>query len=303
MKRGRRPTLAVVLGFFLVAVIAPSALAAVSITRAELNGSTLRVEGRGATPNTRVTVNGGQASGISDGSGNFRIESGSFPKPADCRVVVSDGTSSATATLSGCTVSSPPPSSSPSLSALAVRPTDVVGGDPATGTVTLTSAARSGGFQVALSSDNTVAATVPPSVTVAAGSSRATFRVSTKQVSNAQSAIIRGTAGGITRHSIITVWDPFHFSNGSISILPGGNGSGRVTSEPAGINCTITRGNGSGTCSRFFPVGTLVRLEARPAADSSFRGWSTNLPGCSDPSRIRVARGTNITCRPLFSLR
>jgi hypothetical protein len=104
------------------------------------------------------------------------------------------------------------------------------------------------------------------------------------------------------RHAVITVWDAFHFSNGSIAIIPGGNGSGRVTSQPAGIDCTITGGNGSGNCSAFFPVGTTVRLDARPAANSSFQGWR-GLPGCSDPSRIRVARGTTINCQPGFSLK
>jgi hypothetical protein len=181
----------------------------------------------------------------------------------------------------------------------------VVGPDPATGTVTLSSAAPSGGFTVDLTSDNTAAATVPPSITVPSGSTRATFTVSTKEVTNAQSAVIIGTVGGdfgTERHAVITVWDPFHFSNGSIAILPGGNGSGRVTSQPAGIDCTITAGNGSGSCSAFFPVGTIVRLDARPAADSSFLGWR-GLPGCSDPSKIRVARGTTITCQPGFSLK
>jgi hypothetical protein len=88
-------------GLLLAAVLAAAALAAVSITRAELSDSKLRVEGRGATPNTTVTVNCGQASATSDGSGNLRIERTGFAAPADCRVVVSDGTSSASATLSG----------------------------------------------------------------------------------------------------------------------------------------------------------------------------------------------------------
>src|SRR5918999_3020871 len=127
----------------------------------------------------------------------------------------------------------------------------------------------------------------------------ATFPVATNSVSNSQSATIVGTIGGdwaTHKYAIITVWTPFHYANGSISILPGGGGSGRVTSQPAGIDCTITRGNGAGSCSAFYPVGTIVRLEARPAPDSKPLRWSTNLPGCSDPSRVRIARGTNITC-------
>src|SRR5215218_6429452 len=287
-------------------VVASVAQAAVSISRAELNGTQLRIEGQ-ASPNHTITVDG-VAMGTSDGAGKFKIDRSGFTAPADCTVDVNDGSATAaSARLSGCTISSspPPPSSSASLSSLTVSPTDVVGPEQATGTVTLSSAAPSGGFTVDLTSDNTAATTVPPSVTVPSGSTRATFTVSTKELTNAQSAVIIGTVGGdfsTERHAIITVWDSFHFSNGSIAIVPGGNGSGRVTSQPAGIDCTITAGNGSGSCSAFFPTGTIVRLDARPAANSSFQGWR-GLPGCSDPSRIRVARGTTINCQPGFSLK
>jgi len=286
-------------------VVASVAQAAVSISRAELNGTQLRIEGQ-ASANRTITVDG-VAMGTSDGSGRFRIERSGFAAPADCTVDVNDGSATAaSARLSGCTVSSsPPPAASATLSSLAVSPTDVVGPDAATGTVILSSAAPSGGLRVDLISDNTAAATVPPSVTVPSGSTRATFAVSTRQVTNAQSAVIIGTVGGdfaTERHAIITVWDSFHFANGSIAILPGGNGSGRVTSQPAGIDCAITAGNGSGSCSAFFPVGTVVRLDARPAADSSFLGWR-GLPGCFDASKVTVARGTTITCQPGFSLR
>src|SRR5215218_827987 len=202
-------------------VVASVAEAAVSVSRAELNGTQLRIEGQ-ASPNRTITVDG-VAMGTSDGSGRFRIERSGFAAPTDCTVDVNDGSATAaSARLSGCTVSSAPPSSSVSLSSLTISPTDVVGPDPATGTVTLSSAAPSGGFTVDLASDNTAAATVPPSVTVPSGATRATFTVSTKEVTNAQSAVIIGTVGGdfsTERHAIITVWDAFHFSNGSIAII------------------------------------------------------------------------------------
>jgi hypothetical protein len=291
----------VLIGAFVAASVAE---AAVSISRSELNGTQLRVEGQ-ASPNHTITVDG-VAMGTSDAAGKFRIDRSGFAAPADCTVDVNDGSATATtARLSGCTVRSSPPSSSASLSSLTISPTDLLGPGSATGTVTLSTAAPSGGFTVDLTSDNTAAATVPPSVTVPAGSTSTTFTVSTKEVTNAQSAVIIGTVGGdfsTERHAVITVWDSSHFSNGSIAIIPGGNGSGRVTSQPAGINCTITGGNGSGSCSAFFAVGTIVRLDARPAAGSSFQGWR-GLPGCSDPSRIRVARGTTINCQPGFSLK
>lgn len=65
---------------------------------------------------------------------------------------------------------------------------------------------------------------------------------------------------------------------------------------------TITRGNGAGACTAFFTVGTVVRLDAQPAADSSFTGFRS-LPGCFDASRVTVARGTTIVCQPGFNLR
>src|SRR5215210_5189785 len=111
-------------------VVASAAQAAVSISRAELSGTQLRIEGQ-ASPNRTITVDG-VAMGTSDGGGRFRIERTGFSAPADCTVDVNDGSATAaTARLSGCTVSSsPPPSSSTSLSSLTVSPTDVVGPDP-----------------------------------------------------------------------------------------------------------------------------------------------------------------------------
>jgi hypothetical protein len=289
---------------------AQAAQAATTITRAELNGTQVRIEGSGATPNAHLSVNGGVLTGTADSSGAFRISSSNFSKPADCKVTVTDGSTSATRTLSGCTVSQPPPSqpppsSAPTLSAVTVSPTDVVGGDPATGTVTISAAAPTGGFVVDLQSDNTTAATVPPSVTVPAGSSRATFPITTNSIPNAQSATIIGTVGGVwstAKYGIITVWDAFHYSHGSVAILPGGNGSGRVTSQPAGVDCQITNGSGSGgTCSAFFPVGTVVRLSAQAAPGSRFQGFVPK-PGCVDASNITVARGTTHTCQVGFTL-
>jgi hypothetical protein len=276
-------------------VVASVAQAAVSISRAELNGTQLRIEGQ-ASLNHTITVDG-VAMGTSDGAGKFKIQRDPFPRPADCTVDVNDGSATpTTAPLTGCAVTSP------SLASVSVSPTDMLMGSAATGTVTLTSAAATGGFVVTLSSDNTVAATVPPSVTVPAGSTSATFTVSTNNVTNSQSAIISGTAGGVTKFAVVTVWTPFAYSNGSIAVMIGGNGSGRVTSQPAGIDCSSTRGTVSGTCTAFFPVGTVVRLDARPAADSGFQGWR-GLPGCGDPSKITVARGTTITCQTGFALK
>jgi hypothetical protein len=102
-----RPAFLIALALLVLAV--PPAFAAVSITRAELNGGQLRVEGRGAVPAATITVSSPEstATGRADSAGSFRVEAPSF-RSNTCRVTVSDGSSSAEATLSSCTPSTTP---------------------------------------------------------------------------------------------------------------------------------------------------------------------------------------------------
>ncbi|HJU35922.1 MAG TPA: hypothetical protein VJ716_00700 [Gaiellaceae bacterium] len=288
------------------AAFAGTAHAAVRITKAEMNSTQLRLEGT-ALPNAVIAVDG-VAMGSSDSSGNFKIEKDPYTPPADCVVQVSDGSAAATSvTLAGCTQSSSPspPSSSataPALAKVTIDPTQVIGGGAATGTVTLTAAAPAGGAQVTLSSDDPAAATVPSSVIVPAGATSATFPIATNVVPNPQSSLIIGAAGGVTTYEIITVYTPFTFANGSVSIVRGGNGDGTITSQPAGIDCTIGSAGGSGACGAWFPAGTVVRLDARPAAGSSFVGWTAGI-GCGNPSKLTVGRDEFISCQPGFVLK
>lgn len=69
---------------------------------------------------------------------------------------------------------------------------------------------------------------------------------------------------------------------GTASIQFLGNGSGTVTSNPTGINCTT--GNQSG-CNASFPTSSSVILTASILTGSTFGGWSGGL--CS---------GTQLTC-------
>jgi Abnormal spindle-like microcephaly-assoc'd, ASPM-SPD-2-Hydin/Putative Ig domain len=115
-------------------VITSSAEAAITVTRAELNGSQLRVEGSGALPNATVVVNPGAVSGRSDSTGAFRIESTPY-RSSTCQVTVSDGSTSASASLSGCTPSTPPPPPPPtSAPAVSLSPTSLTFASRDTGT-------------------------------------------------------------------------------------------------------------------------------------------------------------------------
>src|SRR4051794_41500482 len=89
-------------------LVASSADAAVRITRSELNSGQLRVEGSGALPSHTITITPGPVTGTSDSSGSFRIQKSPYTS-STCQVTVSDGATSSTASLSGCTPSTTPP--------------------------------------------------------------------------------------------------------------------------------------------------------------------------------------------------
>src|SRR3954464_12734904 len=97
-------------------LVASTADAAVRITRSELNSGQLRVEGTGALPSHTVTITPGPVTGTSDSSGSFRIQTSPYSS-STCQVTVSDGATSVTASLSGCTppttTTPPPPAPSP----------------------------------------------------------------------------------------------------------------------------------------------------------------------------------------------
>jgi hypothetical protein len=82
------------------------------------------------------------------------------------------------------------------LSTLTVAPGSVAGGNTATATVTLNGVAPAGGALVELASDSP-AALVPPSVTVPAGQSAATFSVRTNAVTAPVTATLAATYGSL----------------------------------------------------------------------------------------------------------
>lgn len=63
----------------------------------------------------------------------------------------------------------------------------------------------------------------------------------------------------------------------TLSVSVGGNGTGTVTSTPAGIRCPTT-------CSATFPEGTQVTLTASADSNAVFSSWSGACTGSSDCS-------------------
>ena len=74
----------------------------------------------------------------------------------------------------------------------------------------------------------------------------------------------------------------------TLAIGAAGNGTGTVTSSPAGINC-------GPDCAETYPNGASVTITATPAGGSIFAGWSGG--GCTgkDPCSLTLAADTTVT--------
>jgi hypothetical protein len=123
---GRRVTGLLCLLLIAAATLAPSgALAAVSVTKASLSSGSLRVEGTGARASATITVSSPESSATAtaDSKGLFRVSASGY-RSSTCKATVGDGSTSVTATLSGCTpaTSQPPPSNPPPASGAVIAP-------------------------------------------------------------------------------------------------------------------------------------------------------------------------------------
>jgi hypothetical protein len=247
-----------------VGLAAPAA-AAVSVAKVEFSGGRLRIEGA-AVANRPITVDGVQMA-TSDGAGQFRIDRSGFTAPADCTVDVNDGSAAATnVRLPGCTVTAA------ALSAVALSPSTVQGGAASTATVTLTTAAPSGGALVSLTSSNTAAATVPASLTVPAGATSATTSVATSAVSVNTTSVISASYNGLTRSATLSVTAPAPASSATLST---------VSLSPASV-----QGGSSSSAT--------VTLTANAPAGGAIVSFSSSNPSVATvPASMTVPEGVN----------
>lgn len=88
-----------------------------------------------------------------------------------------------------------------------------------------------------------------------------------------------GRGGGGGSASIGTLPDV------TVSVAFAGNGAGRVTSSPPGIDCP-------GSCGMAVTAGTTVALTPAPGANSQFNGWGG---GCSGPGSCDVVAKADVT--------
>src|SRR5712692_2642560 len=100
VSRGARAAVLLVVGL-LLSLPQAAVAAGITVSRAQLSAGQLVVEGSGAVPNAAISIDS-VVRGKADGDGAFEIQFTGFSSTS-CVITVSDGTSSARATLSGCT--------------------------------------------------------------------------------------------------------------------------------------------------------------------------------------------------------
>jgi YVTN family beta-propeller protein len=108
------------------------------------------------------------------------------------------------------------------------------------------------------------------------------------------------TASDTVTATITVGTGPFAFGDfigpPTLTVAETGSGSGQVTSNPAGINCS----SGSGQCAAMFVNGTAVTLTASAATGSTFSGWSGG--GCSGTGACVVDPTANSTVTATFTV-
>jgi uncharacterized repeat protein (TIGR01451 family) len=74
----------------------------------------------------------------------------------------------------------------------------------------------------------------------------------------------------------------------TLTVTKAGNGSGTLSSSPAGISC-------GGDCSESYPEGQVVTLTASAASGSTFAGWSGDCSGASSSCALTMNAAKSVT--------
>jgi hypothetical protein len=182
----------------------------------------------------------------------------------DVTITASDGRYSFSSVLR---VLKPP--AAPVLSGVSVNPSSVVGGNPSTGTVTL-SAPQSGSTVIALSTPAPASvATMPSSVAVPAGATSATFTITTRPVSSQFNMNVFADLAGSPGKSAL--------------LLITAGGSAPPTLSALSLSPTSVNGGASST-------GTVTLTAAAPSGGAVVP-LSDNSSATTLPSTVTVAAG------------
>ena len=180
----------------------------------------------------------------------------------------------------------PATTSPPALASITASPNPVVGGNPSTGSVTLTAAAPSGGATIGLSSSDP-AITVPGMVTVGQGASAANFTIATATVSASVSATVAATYNGVTRSLVFTATPPPAAALSSLTIAPPTVSGGQVATGTVSLSAPAPAGGAVVSLSTSNPGTATVPASVVVAGGSTTAGFTIATQS--------VRKNTNVT--------
>ena len=155
------------------------------------------------------------------------------------------------------------------LTSVSLDPASVPGGNPSTGTVTLSGPAPVGGTVVTLSSSDP-AAQVQASVTVTAGETTGTFPVTTSPVGTDTQVTISGTYDSATQGATLTVTAPVMVPSVTVTSPNGGESWAAGTAHA--ITWTQTGLTGTVTVD-LYKGGVWQKILGTPAATAGTFSW------------------------------
>jgi hypothetical protein len=190
----------------------------------------------------------------------FQIPTDAVTVQTVVHISVTGGGSTVSATLTVNPGTAPPPPPAPTLSKFTINPTTVAGGTPATGTVTLPSAAPAGGTVVTLSTNLPLAAAPPASVTVPAGATSAQFTITTHPVDTTTVEIFASNgATSLDAPLGITIAPGDPGIGYPVTVTATGRSGVSVISNPAGLNVPV----GTSAGAKFTEAVTLSATSGR----------------------------------------
>lgn len=212
--------------------------------------------------------------------GRFDIVTGPVEAPTNVTISVTGRGVTRSATL---TVSP----SLPALTGLSVNPSSVTGGTPSTGTVTLGSAAPSGGVSISLGSNLPGSASVPATVTVPAGATSATFEITTFPVDNT-TVQLSATLGGVTQFAALSITRSTSATLSALTLSPttivGGNSStGTVTLSAAAPSGGTLVSLSDDSAAASVPASVTV------AAETTSRTFTVTTSAVTAPTPVVVS--------------
>lgn len=152
------------------------------------------------------------------------------------------------------------------LTSVNVSPTNVYGGTPSTGTVSLNGPAPATGALVTLSSSNPAAAAVPGSATIPSGANSATFGVTTSAVTSSTPVTITAAYNGTSRPTTLTV-------------------------TPAPVLSSLTLNSTSALAGSVI-TGTATLSSPAPSGGAVVTLWSSDTSAATAPASVTIAAGS-----------